>query len=152
MSYVFGQYGQAAVNAARQLATNPNMSPAASWDGAISALTTSEESKKKCCPRGAFLGLCSQGVIKGAPTYPRPLPKGKGEPSATVPVPAEDKSGAYAITAYRILKANPSFANLPATMVWEIVLLATKQDPEKTHNAQMHVVLALWHSGLLQIG
>jgi hypothetical protein len=134
MSYVYGQYGQAAVNAARQLLADPKASPRASWDAAIAELTTSAVSQGKHGPRAAFLGLCRHGYVKGAPPE-----------TASAP----DKNGAYAITACRILRANPSFADLPVTMVWEIVLRAVKQNTDKAHNAQMHVVLALWHNGLL---
>jgi hypothetical protein len=109
--------------------SSPGIDPAARWDTAMQRLyPTSPTARKKGCPRGAFLGLCEEGLIKGIPTgnYTR-----------------SKENKAYAVQAAALLTADGR--------KWSIGELwrAVSNDPEKTHNSQMDVVLALWRNGLI---
>ena len=89
---------------------------------------TSPTARKKGCPRGAFLGLCEEGLVKGIPA---------GNYTAS----KDDK--AYAVRAAALL--------IEGTRSWSISELwrAVTNDPEKTHNSQMDIVLALWKNDLI---
>jgi len=81
----------------------------------------------KGCPKGAFLGLCSQGLIRGIEP---------GTYSKTT------KNGEYAIRAVDILKRNRFLASQPE-MLWK------KIAGTKTHNHQLDVVVGLWEADLI---
>ena len=89
---------------------------------------TSPAARKKSCPRGAFLGLCEEGLVKGIPP---------GQYTAS----KDDK--AYAVRAAALLAEG--------TLSWSRSTLwqAVTNDPEKTHDSQLDVVLALWKNGLI---
>ncbi len=89
---------------------------------------TSPTARKKGCPRGAFLGLCEEGLVKGIPA---------GHYTAS----RDNK--AYAVRAAALLAER--------TQTWSIGSLwrAVTDDPEKIHNSQMDIVLALWKNGLI---
>lgn len=89
---------------------------------------TSPTARKKGWPRGAFLGLCEEGLVKGIPA---------GNYTAS----KDDK--AYAVRAAALL--------IEGTRSWSISELwrAVTNDPEKTHNSQMDIVLALWKNDLI---
>ena len=89
---------------------------------------TSPTARKKGCPRGAFLGLCEEGMVKG-------IPPGQYASSK------ENK--AYAVRAATLLAEG--------TQSWSISALwqAVTNDPGKAHNSQMDVVMALWKNGLI---
>ena len=120
------RYGEAALIAARDSTGN---SPAKRWQSATEEVyPTSVSAQKKICPRGAFLGLCEDGLVKGIP------------------------AGQYTIS-----KDNKSYAVQAAMLLterarkWSISELwrAVSPDPEKAHNSQMDVVLALLKNGLI---
>ena len=89
---------------------------------------TSSAARKKPCPRGAFLGLCEEGLVIGIPAgrYTRSL---------------DDKS--YAIRAVALLTEGKQ--HWSTTALWQ----AVTNGAEKTHNSQMDVVLALWNNDLI---
>ena len=61
------RYGEAAIMAARQ-ESPADVSPVARWESAMMTLyPTSSSARKKGCPRGAFLGLCEEGLVRGIP-------------------------------------------------------------------------------------
>jgi hypothetical protein len=122
------RYGEAALMAVRQ-GPSASINPVALWDNAMQRLyPTSPTARKKSCPRGAFLGLCEEGLVKG-------IPAGKYTTSKD--------NKAYAVQAAALL--------IEGTRKWSIGELwqAITNDPEKTHNCQMDVVLALWKNGLI---
>jgi len=89
---------------------------------------TSPIARKKGSPRGAFLGLCEEGLVKGIPAGDYGAPKAnKG----------------YAVRAAVLLSEG--------TQRWSISTLwqAVVDQAEKEHSGQMDVVLALWKNGLL---
>ena len=61
------RYGEAALMAVgREFSSSPN--PIARWDIAMERLyPTSPTARRKSCPRGAFLGLCEEGLVKSIP-------------------------------------------------------------------------------------
>jgi|SRR5580698_6798341 hypothetical protein len=120
------RYGEAALMAARDSA---GTSPAKRWQSAIEKVyPTSVSAQRKGGPRGAFLGLCEEGLVKGIPA---------GQYAAS------KDNKAYAVQAAALLSEG--------TRKWSIGELwrAVSDDPEKAHNSQMDVVLALWKNGLM---
>jgi hypothetical protein len=85
-------------------------------------------SKKKGCPKNAFLGLCEEGLIKD-------VPRGSYTHSK--------KNKKYALDAVAILKRCPALATKPVDL-WDKVT-SGKVNP----NQQMDVVISLWSSGLI---
>lgn len=89
---------------------------------------TSPTSRKKGSPRGAFLGLCEEGLVKGIPA---------GRYAAT----ADNKD--YAVRAVALLADETK--NWSTSALWR----AVTNDPEKKHNSQMDIVMALWKNNLI---
>lgn len=122
------RYGEAALMAARE-AGSGDARPIAKWEYAMNELyRTSPTSRKKSRPRGAFLGLCEEGLVKGIPA---------GNYGAS----KDDKT--YAVGAVALLAEGTRSWSTNA--LWE----AVTSDPEKKHNSQMDVVMALWKNGLI---
>lgn len=123
------RYGEAALIAARQESSSADADPVKRWESAMEKLyPTSPAARRKSCPRGAFLGLCEEGFVKG-------IPAGR--------YTASRDNKAYAVRAASLLNEG--------TRSWSISDLwrAATDDPEKTHNGQMDIVLALWKNDLL---
>jgi hypothetical protein len=90
-------YQYAAILAANRCRANSERSPGGEWVRAVArAFPSSESSRTKACPRGAFLGLCEDGLVIG-------VPPGRYTRSA--------KNKAYAIAAIRLLRREPSLAS-----------------------------------------
>lgn len=122
------RYGEAALMAARQEASG-DVDPVARWKSAMEVLyPTSLTAQKKGAPRGAFLGLCEEGLVKGIPA---------GHYSAS----KENKD--YAVRAAALLAEGAQRWSISA--LWQ----AVNDDSEKEHNSQMDIVLALWKNGLI---
>ena len=120
------RYGEAALIAARDSA---GTSPAKRWQSAVEKVyPTSVSAQKKGCPRGAFLGLCEEGLVKG-------IPAGQYTTSKD--------NKAYVVRAAELL--------IEGKQKWSISELwrAVADDPERAHNSQMDIVLALWKNGLI---
>ena len=86
---------------------------------------TNPTARKKSSPRGAFLGLCEEGLV-------RDIPAGKYS--------ASKDNKAYAVNAVALLLEGAERATV--TDLWRSVA-----GPEKPHSSQMDVVLALWKNG-----
>jgi hypothetical protein len=95
----------------------------------MSILSLSAESRKKWCPKDAYLGLCEAGLIKGIP----PGRYGAAKNS---------KNARYAIEAYRVLLGDPELARNKRAL-WARV------NGPGTENNQMEVVVSLWNRKLL---
>lgn len=114
--------------AARQV-VSANISPLVRWERAMQKLyPSSVAARKKGCPRGAFLGLCEEGLVKGIPA---------GHYTAS------KDNKAYAIRAVTLLAEGERTLSISA--LWRAVTSGS----EKAHNSQMDVVLALWKNGLI---
>jgi len=126
-----GKYGEAAVTAARIFTEGDVDSPETAWNRATTLLMgANTSSQKKGCPRGAFLGLCEEGLVKG-------IPKGHYTNS--------EKNKGYAVEAVSLLKSNPGLSQ-DANLLWAAILKGI----EKKHNSQMDVVLSLWNHKLIR--
>ena len=114
--------------AARQ-GSSDGIDPVARWESAVSTLyPTSPAARKKGSPRGAFLGLCEEGLVKG-------IPAGRYAASAN--------NKAYAVRAVALLIEGKQ--NWSTSALWR----AVENDPAKLHNGQMDIVLALWKNDLI---
>ena len=61
------RYGQAALIASGQ-SKSGTINPVENWEAAmLQVYPTSIAARKKGSPRGAFLGLCEEGLVKGIP-------------------------------------------------------------------------------------
>ena len=122
------RYGEAALMATRQ-GSSANIGPVALWENAMEKLyPTSPTARKKSCPRGAFLGLCEEGLVKGIPA---------------VRYTTSKDNKAYAVSAVALLTE--------ATQHWSTSALwrAVTDGAEKPHDSQMDIVLALWNNDLI---
>jgi hypothetical protein len=125
------RYGEAALMAVRMETYGKALTPAERWQDAVTKLyPNSPINQKKGGPRNAFLGLCEQGLVKGiaAGVWTKPH--------------ANDANKACAVKAIALLRAG---THKTVTELWGEV----NEDPDKTHNSQMDVVLALWKNGLI---
>jgi hypothetical protein len=98
------------------------------WSKSAKEVFETKSSQEKGCPKGTFLGLCEEGLVKGIP---------KGNYTKSV------KNKEYALKAIEILKQNTQTTFSPKEL-WEQLQLGNKR-----HNSQMDVVLALWENGLI---
>ena len=122
------RYGEAAIMAVREN-SSAGVDPVVLWEKAMEKLyPTSPTARKKGCPRGAFLGLCEEGVVKG-------IPVGRYTSSKD--------NKAYAVRAAELLREGKQ--SWSTSSLWQ----AVTDDPEKTHNNQMDVVLALRKNDLI---
>jgi hypothetical protein len=119
------KYGVAALLAAAPQQTFAD--PAERWRFAVEMIFPGKiASQKKGCPKGAFLGLCEEGLVKG-------IANGKYTTSI------DNKH--YALRAVELLRAGDS--RIKPIELWSLVMNGVK----KSHNGQMDVVLALWSNG-----
>jgi Family of unknown function (DUF6979) len=124
-------YGEVAVQATRLVQNGRSKSPPDAWDEAsCEVFPHSTSLQEKNCPRGAYLGLCEEGLIAGIPsgTYTR----------------SRDNKG-YALRAVQLLSDEPALAGLRPEHLWRRVM----NGETKAYNSQMDVVLALWNEGLI---
>jgi hypothetical protein len=121
------RYGEAALIATRQ-ESSADVNPIVRWENAMKTLyPTSSAARKKSCPRGAFLGLCEAGLVKGIPA---------GQYTAS----KDNKD--YAVRAAALLTAGTQRWSTGA--LWKAVA-----KPAMTHKNQMDIVLALWNNDLI---
>jgi hypothetical protein len=122
------RYGEAALMATCG-GSSATIDPVARWEIAMERLyPTSPAARKKGSPRGAFLGLCEAGLVKG-------IPAGNYTASADNKV--------YAVRAAELLIEGKQ--NWSTSSLWR----AVETDPAKLHNGQMDIVMALWKNGLI---
>ena len=123
------KYGEAAVLAVQLLKDGVVTDPSDAWAKATKKVfSASTDLQKKGCPKGAFLGLCNEGMIEGVPpgNYSR-----------------STKNGKYAIEAVAVLTKNRFLSSQP-DLLWKKVAGNTK-----SANHQMDVVVGLWESGCI---
>jgi len=123
-------YGEAAILAVEIVSRGVASSPKKAWELATAEVFPNSPSMRdKGCPKGAFLGLCEDGFIRG-------IPKGTYTQSR--------KNKEYAVRAVRLLKED-QYAPKDPFVLWSRVMAG---DP-KNYNQQMDVVLALWENGYI---
>ena len=123
-------YGRAATRAARMLEQGSPSNPEAAWGRAIARETKSSESRRKSCPRGAFLELCAAGVIPGCEAR-RSLSLGA--------------NGEYALRILKVIRADEELVS-DRERLWSTAVRRAK----KRENGQVDVVVSLWKEGLIE--
>ena len=124
------KYAQVAVNTTKYIIKNGG-NPVEIWRKQAELIFDPEgASIKKGCPKGTFLGLCEEGLVKGIP---------KGNYTRSI------KNKGYGLKAVELLKNNKSLSNNPKKM-WIMI-----NGTEKSPNNQMEVVCELYKEGLLNI-
>ncbi|HDT5891560.1 TPA: hypothetical protein QHC12_000690 [Aeromonas hydrophila subsp. hydrophila] len=128
-------YGDVAIKAVLMCKSDDQYNPCDAWVlAAQEHYPSSQSAQLKGCPKGAFLGLCSEGLVRHVSKrrYARAI-----------------QSGNYAIKAVRLLKYyEDQNIELPnAVQLWNVVM--SKIGKEIVHNGQMDVALALWKAGLI---
>ena len=124
------RYGEAALMAVKMETYGKAITPLERWDDAVRKLyPTTIAGQKKGGPRGAFLGLCEAGLVKGIPA---------------VPSGSHNKNRAYAVEAVALLKAG---THKTVSQLWS----AVTDGEEIPHASQMDVVMALWKNGLIAV-
>ena len=131
-----GQYGEVAVSSAKLMAEG-TLSPLAAWNLACTNVIASDSSRKKGCPRKAFLGLCAAGLLNSTSINDYDAEEA-----------INSKNGKYAMVAVDLLRAQPQLAKSKQTL-WVKVLNSFGDDLEKQHNGQMDVVISLWEYGYI---
>ncbi len=120
------KFGDVAVKAVELMRSGDEAHPEPAWDRAVSAIFPNSSSlQDKGCPKAAFMGLCSAGLIAGLPAYEYSRPS---------------KNGEYAVSAVSILRSNRFLASQP-DLLWKKVVGNTK-----SANSQMEVVIGLWEA------
>lgn len=124
-------FGEVAVRATNLVSTGVCGSAPEAWAKAAEAVFPHSRSlREKSCPRGAYLGLCSEGLVAGV--------------TSDECTRARYNRG-YAVRAVQLLDAEPELAEGGPLALWERV----QGGSTKAHNSQMDVVLALHRHGLL---
>lgn len=126
-----GKYGEVATRATDSMLKCRYANPDDAWRAAArEVFPTSAASQSKNCPKGAYLGLCEAGLVKGV---------------ASGDYTSSQRNKAYALEAVRLLRRKPELAKEPgaANALWRLVLKGADKKP----NSQMDVVLALWEAG-----
>ncbi|MBL0669823.1 hypothetical protein JD504_03490 [Aeromonas hydrophila] len=123
-------YGLVAINAT-QLCKDEALTPCKAWELAAKKQFSNVSAQIKSSPKSAFLGLCSEGLIRGIH---------KGRYSRSV------RNRDYAVKAVRILQ-NERDVLPSSTALWNKVMATT--EIKVLPNSQMDVVLALWGAGLI---
>jgi uncharacterized protein DUF6979 len=123
-------FEKVAVEATRLLKSERVGDPRDAWLSAAQALG-SRGMAVKGCPRGAYLGLCEEGLVKGAP-----------RPSERLTKSIDNKR--YAIKAVEALRRDETLRCRPADLWRE-----ASQPRTIAPNGQMDVVLGLWAADLI---
>ena len=123
------KYGIAAADAAKNVAKSGS-SPEDAWNSTTRRLFPGKpDAQNKLCPKAAFLGLCEKGIVLGVP-----------EGSYT----NSFQNKAYAVRALEYIRRTGK-VNITEQELWKII------EPNKTHNYQMSVVLALVRNNLIEL-
>ena len=119
------KYAEVTLKATRMLET---YSPQEAWTMASQKVFPhSLASRNKGCPKSVFLGLCEEGLVRGA----------------TVGNYTRSKlNKQYALKALDLLQNNTDLS-LDVNALWKLIV------PNKKSNSQMDVVIALWNNNLI---
>jgi len=105
-------------------------SPPQAWEQSVGHYTNSQSARTKGCPRGAFLGLCQEGLVKDVPAQR---------------YTASMASKNYAISTVMLLKQG-------STNVENINEIESFVMPERQRGDQGEIRIAcvLWKNGLIR--
>jgi hypothetical protein len=126
-------FGTVAVNVAKRWAENKSIDPHKVWAEECLKAGLSDSLVRKGCPKGTFLGLCEEELVKDID---------KGNYTKSI------KNKSYGLAAVKILAKNPSLTNSPYEL-WDAIL---EEVPDRcqTPNHQMDVVIELWVNNLIK--
>ena len=128
-----GKYGEVAILAVQAVHSKASCSPIDAWKvAAENIFPDSLSQQRKACPRSAFLGLCSEGLIRGIPV---------GDYTRC------EKNTDYALRAIAILREDPTLCD-DVQGLWKMAIGAATIKS----NSQMDVVTALWKGGWINPG
>ncbi|MBP2170231.1 hypothetical protein J2125_003423 [Erwinia toletana] len=123
------KYAQAAVVTVRKNQGKQSPDMRQEWEKTMAEyFPTQETSRKKSCPKNAFLGLCEAGLIVGIP-------------AGSYGLKPENVNKRYAVDAVQRATGGITDKN----ELWKAVAGANK-----THNSQMDIVLELLRANLLK--
>lgn len=125
-----GKYGQTAIKAVNLIQKNPEISPDDAWEKAVVEIfgnKTVNQTKK--CPKGIFLGLCEEGLVKG-------IKKGKYTKSKM--------NKQYAIKGLKLINEDPVLCE-NESLLWIKVMGGYG----KKYNFQMDVIISLREEKLI---
>lgn len=126
-----GKYGQTALLASRLVTEGKSKSATDAWEAAAQQVYPNQNAaQKKGCPKGAYLGLCEEGLVQGVP---------QGDYTRS------QANKSYALEAIRLLKEDSEFES-DGSKLWKAIM----KGANKVENSQMDVVLTLWNAGLIQ--
>jgi len=120
--------------AAANLVKQHGLGPPEAWRRAVAATFAGPSYQKMGSPKGAFLGLCEEGLVVGVPA----VPPGTYTKSR--------KNKGYAVAAVNILQRTATPSSLHPDALWLDVLGGVWIKA----NGQMDVVLGLWNAGLIR--
>ena len=130
------RYGEAALLAAKMETYGKALTAAERWEAAVRKLyPTTPIGQKKSGPRGAFVGLCEAGLVKGVAAG-----------AAGTETSQANRNKAYAVKAVELLRAG---THRTVTELWQEVSGTEAGGDAGDHASQMDVVLALWRNGLI---
>jgi hypothetical protein len=129
-----GKYGDTAVKATELLHSGHRSAEDAWRQAAEAVFSGAPESMRKTCPREAFLGLCQEGMLAGVAASSCRRMEWRLNRS-------------YAVAASHLLVAEPDLAHNGKARLWRRVMRKCGADPNKMHNSQLDVVLALLAKG-----
>lgn len=124
-------FGKVAIEATHRLRSAKASDPREAWRSAAQALGCSPSMAAKGCPRGAYLGLCEEGLVRGVPIPTKHLTKS-----------IDNKR--YAMRAIEALRRDATLLCRPADLWQEVSSPRTI-----AHNGQIDVVLGLWAEELI---
>jgi hypothetical protein len=131
-------FGNAAVDAVHIIQNGKAKCPINAWHIAIGNMPVAESTKEKGCPKNTFLGLCEDGYFAGI-----------GIPCGNYINSTKDKKNKeYGIQGVKLLRRYPEMA-LNKSKLWRKVLEELNENPKKTPESQMDVVVTLWENDLL---
>ena len=125
-SDAYGQYGRTAVKAVEYVRAS-GFPPIDAWKMAAAEEIDNENSRKKGCPRSAFICLCEAGLVDGVSTR-----AGGGREQ-------------YASIAVERLRTDHQLSRLSPNALWKRTI-----GGHRSHQSEMNVVLALWHQGFIK--
>lgn len=123
-----GNNGQVAILAVKLIESKQATTPQEAWEKASTEIFgAGTHGQKKGCPRGALLGLCEEGLVRG-------IDPGKYTKS--------QDNKAYALQGLTLLKRDPSLFETPSAL-WKAIGI------NKSNNGQMDVMISLWKNNLI---
>ena len=131
------KYGEVAIKATMHI-QGAKWDPKDAWKRSAEENCDKECYVNKSCPRSVYLGLCEGGLIVGV--HPGNYINAQN---------GKKPNKSYAVCAVHMLQKNPLLANAAPRELWRRVMKAKGEDPDKSYDYQMHVVLALWNQDMI---